>query len=74
MGAAPARDNRAMSMTTEHHSELDLGLSWRNSFSRLGDDFYTPVAPQPLPDPYWVGHSRSMARELGLDESWLESR
>ena len=74
MGMALARDNGTMSMTTEHHNELDLGLSWRNSFSQLGDNFYTPVAPQPLPDPYWVGHSRSMARELGLEETWLESK
>ncbi|MFZ4479138.1 MAG: protein adenylyltransferase SelO [Rhodoferax sp.] len=62
-----------MSMATEHHSELDLGLSWRNSFSALGEDFFTRVAPQPLASPYWVGSSRSMARELGLEESWLAS-
>ncbi len=62
-----------MSMTTEHQRELDLGFSWRNSFSQLGEDFYTRVSPQALTAPYWVGSSRAVARELGLDESWLSS-
>ena len=52
---------------------LDVGLNWRNSFAQLGRSFYTPLAPQPLPAPYWVGRSPSVARELGLDESWLAS-
>ena len=52
---------------------LDLGLTWRNSFSRLGEDFYTPVAAQALPEPYWVARSQSVARELGLDQDWLAS-
>lgn len=63
-----------MNRCTDHHRQLDLGLTWRNSFSQLGDDFYTPVSPQSLPAPYWVGSSRTMARELGLDESWLASK
>ena len=62
-----------MNMTTEHPNVLDLGLHWRNSFCKLGNDFYTRVSPQPLPDPYWVGYSRAMARELGLDESCFAS-
>ena len=53
---------------------LAVGLSWDNSFARLGEDFYTPLLPEPLPAPYWVGQSRSVARELGLDEAWLQSR
>ena len=52
---------------------LDIGLTWRNSFAQLGRSFYTPLAPQPLPAPYWVGRSPSVARELGLDPAWLES-
>ena len=54
--------------------DLDLGLSWRNSFAGLGRDFYTPLSPTPLPSPYWVGRSRALARELGLDDAWLESQ
>ena len=52
---------------------LDLGLVWRSSFADLGPDFYTELMPQPLPSPYWVGRSPVVARELGLDDSWLDS-
>jgi uncharacterized protein YdiU (UPF0061 family) len=62
-----------MTMATQNSSTLDVGLSWRNSFAQLGRTFYTPLAPQPLPAPYWVGSSRTLARELGLDPSWLTS-
>lgn len=48
-------------------------LKWTNSFARLGPDFYTELQPVPLPAPYWVGRSRALARELGLEDQWLES-
>ena len=48
-------------------------LPWRNSFSRLGDRFYTRLQAQPLPDPYWVGRNHGMARELGLEQQWFDS-
>jgi uncharacterized protein YdiU (UPF0061 family) len=54
-------------------STLDVGLTWRNSFAQLGTRFYTPLAPHPLPTPYWVGRSAAVARELGLNEDWLDS-
>jgi serine/tyrosine/threonine adenylyltransferase len=73
VGTVPLRDNPGMTTTTDRQSDLDLGLTWLNSFSRLGEDFYTPVAPQHLPEPYWIGRSGSVARALGLDDSWLES-
>jgi len=53
---------------------VDLGLTWHNSFAQLGEEFYTALPPRPLPQPYWVGRSLAMARELGLDEAWLESQ
>lgn len=56
--------------------ELNLaesGLPWVNRFVRLGPDFYTELQPTPLPSPYWVGRSRTLARELGLEDHWLES-
>ncbi|MDO8248878.1 MAG: YdiU family protein [Rhodoferax sp.] len=62
-----------MTMATQNSSTLDVGLIWRNSFAQLGRTFYTPLAPQPLPAPYWVSSSRALARELGLDQSWLAS-
>jgi serine/tyrosine/threonine adenylyltransferase len=48
-------------------------LEWVNSFARLGADFYTELDPRPLPSPYWVGRNRALARELGLQDQWLES-
>ncbi|MEO7160109.1 MAG: protein adenylyltransferase SelO [Polaromonas sp.] len=54
-----------------HRAEPDL--KWVNSFAGLGPDFYTELSPRPLPSPYWVGRNHSLARELGLQEHWLES-
>ncbi|MBP9735460.1 MAG: hypothetical protein KBD82_07490, partial [Rhodoferax sp.] len=48
-------------------------LRWDNSFYRLGLGFFTPLAPHPLPDPYWVGRSPSVAALLGLDDQFLAS-
>ena len=52
---------------------VDLGLTWRNGFANLGTAFFTHLAPQPLPQPYWVGKSQAIAQQLGLAPSWLES-
>ncbi|MGH8847614.1 MAG: protein adenylyltransferase SelO family protein, partial [Polaromonas sp.] len=62
LAASPAELNHAES-----------GLKWDHSFARLGSDFYTELQPTPLPSPYWVGRSRVLARELGLEDHWLES-
>ena len=53
--------------------DLDLGLTWRNSFAQLGAPFFTELTPQPLPSPYWVGRSPRVAQEIGLAAGWLES-
>ena len=47
-------------------------LVWNNRFHRLGTPFFTPLAPQPLPAPYWVGQSPSAAAVLGLGERWAD--
>ena len=52
---------------------LATSLTWNNSFAGLGLDFYTELSPSPLTSPYWVGRNRSLARELGLEDEWLES-
>jgi serine/tyrosine/threonine adenylyltransferase len=44
----------------------------QQSFTQLGEGFYTRLLPQALPSPYWVGRSRSMAQALGLEDAWLE--
>ncbi len=41
------------------------------SFAQLGVSFYTRLNAQPLPSPYVVGQSRSVAKALGLEENWL---
>jgi serine/tyrosine/threonine adenylyltransferase len=43
------------------------------SFSQLGPAFFTPLDPQALSSPYWVGQSSAMARELGLTDEWMQS-
>jgi len=63
-----------MNMAPSNLKTLDVGLTWRNSFAQLGRSFYTPLAPQPLPAPYWVGRSASVAKALGLDSDWLNSQ
>jgi uncharacterized protein YdiU (UPF0061 family) len=62
-----------MNTVTDGLLELDLGLTWRNRFAQLGPAFSTALPSQPLPDPYWVGRSPSVAREVGLDPRWLDS-
>jgi len=41
-------------------------LPWQQRFANLGPDFVAPIAPAPLPDPYWVGQSVALAQSLGL--------
>src|SRR5450759_1552608 len=72
-GKSSARDNQGMSFAIDTHTVLDLGLSWHNSFAHLGSDFYTPLVPLPLPSPYWVGRSKSVAHKLGLPPTWCDS-
>jgi serine/tyrosine/threonine adenylyltransferase len=43
------------------------------SFAQLGSSFYTQLNAQPLPSPYLVGQSRSVAQALGLEDNWQES-
>ncbi len=62
-----------MNIAVDSQRGLDPGLSWHNSFAALGGDFYTPLQPQPLPDPYWVARSDAVANALGLPQRWMES-
>ena len=41
-------------------------------FETLGEAFFTRLHPTPLPSPYWVGRSGSLARALDLPEDWHE--
>jgi uncharacterized protein YdiU (UPF0061 family) len=52
---------------------VDGGLRWNHRFAALGPAFFTRLAPQPLPAPYWVGRSQAVAAELGLPDHWMTS-
>jgi len=58
-----------MTETLERSSLLHTGLTWSNSFHALGADFSTSLAPQALPEPYWVGRCDAVAELLGLPQS-----
>ena len=53
---------------------FDAGLTWRNSFAALGDDFFTHLPAQPLPQPYWVGCSLQVGHLLGLPANWRDAQ
>jgi uncharacterized protein YdiU (UPF0061 family) len=57
-----------MSEVQENSPLLHTGLPWRNGFHELGKDFFTSLAPEPLPQPYWVGRSDAVAKLLNLSE------
>ena len=61
-------DNPQMLDVEETTQLLQSGLVWRNGFHALGKDFFTELAPDPLPEPYWVGRSDAVAKLLGLSE------
>ncbi|WP_295984296.1 YdiU family protein [uncultured Variovorax sp.] len=63
-----------MSLLAEDTEAADLGLRWKPGFAALGPAFFTELRPTPLPDPYWVGRSEAVARELGLPAGWHESK
>lgn len=58
---------------TDSVQAVDLGLTWDNAFERLGEGFFTRLAPLPLRgEAYWVARSAAMARELGLADDWWQ--
>jgi uncharacterized protein YdiU (UPF0061 family) len=66
-----------MHLTSNHpphfDTPFDSGLTWNHRFATLGEAFYTPVTPTPLPAPYWVATSQRAANELGLPANWHTS-
>ncbi len=72
-GLSALPDNATMNALLAPLDVVQTGLVWDNSFHALGTPFYTPLAPQPLAEPYWVGRSPAVAGLLGLGPQWLES-
>ena len=73
LGLGIARHNSAMNALIQPFQISHTGLVWNNHFQRLGPDFYTSLAPQGLPAPYWVGRSMAVAEMLGLPAGQLQS-
>ena len=61
-----------MSLVCEQSAPPLAPLHWRNRFAELGTEFFTELAPQPLPAPHWVARSADCARLLGLDADWWQ--
>ena len=73
LGLVIARHNSPMNALIQPFQIKHTGLVWNNHFQRLGPDFYTPLAPQGLPAPYWVSRSLAVAEVLGLPAGQLQS-
>ena len=54
------------------HTDSGPALEWPNRFAALGGQFFTPLAPDALPDPHWVAVSEGCAAELGLSPDWWQ--
>ena len=55
-------------------TDLPQPLAWNNRFAKLGKKFSTRLLPQALPEPYWISRNHAVCRELGLEESCLDSQ
>ncbi len=72
-GAPEATDNRNMNAPFERlPAPAQTNLPWRERpmMQSLGPAFYTPLPPQPLPNPHWVARNLPLAHELGAQD-WL---
>ena len=52
------------------HAHPAPASAWQPGFAALGDAFFTPVDPTPLPAPRWVAHSPEVGAALGLPAGW----
>ena len=48
-------------------------ISFKNSYARLPEHFYTRQDPTQVPAPELIGVNADLAEELGIDTAWLES-
>ncbi len=45
---------------------------WHNRFHGLGDGYFTPLPPEPMPNPHWVATSAACAALLDLPDDWAQ--
>lgn len=74
--AAGLRDNADMSAVPAlaPADPAAAAPAWQGALSELGDAFFSRVQPQALQSPYWIDQNLAHARELGLDEHWMQSQ
>ena len=63
-----------LTATDQSNQPVLTALRWNNRFARLGPAFATPQELHPLKEPYWISLNAALARESGLDQSWLEGQ
>ncbi|TSE34235.1 protein adenylyltransferase SelO [Tepidimonas charontis] len=71
----PAADTAAKRLEPPGSARAPASAPWTLQparFLALGPSFFTPVAPQPLPQPRWLGHSPAAAADLGLPPHWAD--
>ena len=62
-----------LTATDQSSAPALAALRWNNRFASLGPVFATAQDLHPLKEPYWISRNEALARELGLDQSWLAS-
>ncbi|MGI9239529.1 MAG: protein adenylyltransferase SelO [Verrucomicrobiales bacterium] len=50
-----------------------MDIAFDNSYTKLPENFFARQSPSQVPDPQLIRLNQSLARQLGLDPSWLES-
>jgi uncharacterized protein YdiU (UPF0061 family) len=50
--------------------DADAPGPWIARFASLGDDFFTPLPAQGLPEPHWVATSAACAAWMGWPDDW----
>ena len=60
-----------MKKTTQ--TKQAASIDWASRFSSLGDAFYTPWKPTPVPSPVLAIANQALAKNLLLDVDWLRS-
>ena len=48
-------------------------LNWQDGFLQLGNAFFTPLRPTPLPDQFWGSTSPEVAAMVGLSPDWEQN-